>query len=376
MVVRVRELTNEEGNKLRRIVRHGQDAIEVKRAQVILASAQGASPPKISEIALMSEDYIRELIHAFNEHGFAMLKPKWGPGRPPKFSDEQRRALVDLATSRPRELDLPYAEWSLSRLREQAIARGIVPSISEEWLRVILHESEVSHQSIRTWKESDDPEFAKKKRRIEWLVNQPHNPPVVLSADEIGPIQLIPQRGEGWFPERHPGTIPAEYSKEFGTTYYFLGLNVYHQRLTGRVYRTKHSVNWLEFLKELRAPYPPDQLVWLIQDGSSTHWTRAVRQWATENRVVLISSPTNASWLNPVECHAGDIQRLALPGTEFSTVDAVGTALDRAVAYRNAERKARGKRFRDTVRGDRRRRAKIPIWKRALRTQLRSWPRH
>ena len=48
MVVRVREISDEEGNKLRRIVRHGQNAIEVKRARVIMASAQGFTPPKIS----------------------------------------------------------------------------------------------------------------------------------------------------------------------------------------------------------------------------------------------------------------------------------------------------------------------------------------
>jgi len=253
MVIRVRDLINEEGNKLRGIVRHGQEAIEVKRAQVILASAQGFSPPKISQIALMSEDYIRELIRAFNEHGMAMLKPKWGPGRPSKFTDEQRKALVELATSRPRELDLPYAEWSLSRLREEAIKRGVVPSISEEWLRVILHEADVSHQSIRTWKQSTDPQFEKKKRLIEWLTDQKHNPPIVLSVDEIGPIQLIPHGGGGWFPRGLPGRIPAEYSKKYGTTYYFLGLNVFHQELWGRVYRTKHSVNWLEFLQGLRS---------------------------------------------------------------------------------------------------------------------------
>lgn len=88
MIVRVRPLINEEGNKLRRIARHGQDATEVKRAQVIMASTQGASPSKISEIALLGEDYIRELIYAFNEDRFAMLKRKWGPGRPPKFTEE------------------------------------------------------------------------------------------------------------------------------------------------------------------------------------------------------------------------------------------------------------------------------------------------
>ena len=365
MVIRVRDLINEEGNKLRGIVRHGQEAIEVKRAQVILASAQGFSPPKISQIALMSEDYIRELIRAFNEHGMAMLKPKWGPGRPSKFTDEQRKALVELATSRPKELDLPCAEWSLSRLREEAIKRGVVPSISEEWLRVILHEADVSHQSIRTWKQSTDPEFDKKKRLIEWLTDQKHNPPIVLSADEIGPIQLIPHGGDGWFPEGRPGRIPAEYSKKYGTTYYFLGLNVFHQELWGRVYRTKHSVNWLEFLQGLRSAYPTDQWVYIIQDNASTHWTEAVRHWACAHRTVLVPSPTKASWLNPVECHAGDIQRLALPGQQFTTVEEVGRVLDAAVTYRNMERKERGKTFRDTVRADRRRRAKVPVWKRA-----------
>jgi transposase len=362
MVVRVRELSIEEGQKLRRIIRHGREPIEVKRAQVILASAQGASPPKISIIALMSEDYIRSLIHAFNQHGMAMLKPKWGPGRPPRFTEADRKKLVDLALSRPRDMGLPYAQWSLSRLREQAMKQGIVESISEEWLRVLLHEDEVSHQSIRTWKTSPDPEFAKKKRRIERLTDLTHNPPVVLSMDEIGPIQLVPHGGEGWFRERRPGRIPAEYKRQFGTVYYFLSLNVFHQRLEGRVYRTKHARNWMRFLPQVRRRYPADQEIHLIWDGASNHWTPEIRAWARRNRVHLVPTPTHASHLNPVECHAGDLQKLALSGQEFTTPREVGRALDRAVTYRNRERKIRGKRFRDTVRKNHRVRAKRPIW--------------
>lgn len=372
MVVRVRDLTDEEGNKLRRIVRHHQSAIEVKRAQVILASAQGFTPPKIAVIALMSEDYVRTLIKAFNEHGFAMLQPKWGPGRPSRFSDDQRKALVDLALSRPKDLGLPYAQWSLSRLREEAMKRGLVDSISEEWLRVILHESEVSHQSLRTWKESPDPEREVKKRYIERLTRMPHNPPVVLSGDEIGPIQLIPQGGSGWFPTGLPGRIPAEYHKEFGTTYYFLMLNVYHQQLSGQVAPTKHAVRWLEFLKEERAKYPDDQLVYIIQDGLSSHWTPEIRWWAGHHNVVLVPSAKHASWMNPVETHARDIEELALPGTNFTTVAEVGEALDAAVEYRNDERIRRGKRFRDTVRANRRHQARIPVWLRTTKPRVTS----
>ena len=369
MVIRVREISDDEGNRLRRIVRHGQSAIEVKRAQVILASAQGFTPPKIAVIALMSEDYVRQLIHAFNLHGFSMLKPHWGPGPKAKFTDDQRERLVALATSRPKDLGLPYTQWSLSRLREEAIQRGIVPSISEEWLRVILHESEVSHQNLRTWKRSTDPEREVKKQYIEKLTRMPHNPPVVLSGDEIGPIQLIPQGGSGWFPEGRPGRIPAEYHKEYGTTYYFLMVNVYHQQLSGQVAPTKHAWRWLEFLKEERAKYPVDQPVYIIQDGLSSHWTPEVRAWARRNNVVLVPTATHASWMNPVETHAKDIEELALPGSEFTTVPDVGEALDRAVAYRNEERKRRGKRFRDTVRKDKRRLSNVPLWLRTTKPE-------
>ena len=110
MVPRVRDLTLEEGQKLRRIVRHGQNAIEFKRTQIILASYQGNTPPRIALIALAREDYIRGVIRAFNEHGMALLRPQWGPGRPPKFTDDQRKALVALALSRPRDLGLAYAQ--------------------------------------------------------------------------------------------------------------------------------------------------------------------------------------------------------------------------------------------------------------------------
>ncbi|NNN18067.1 MAG: hypothetical protein HKL79_06890, partial [Thermoplasmata archaeon] len=111
--------------------------------------------------------------------------------------------------------------------------------------------------------------------------------------------------------------------------------------------------------------YPPDQVVYIVQDGLSSHWTQEIRWWARLNNVVLVPTATHASWQNPVETHARDLEELALPGTHFTSVPEVGDALDAAVAYRNAERVRRGKRFRDTVRENRRHQAKTPIWRRA-----------
>ena len=100
---------------------------------------------------------------------------------------------------------------------------------------------------------------------------------MVRRGDEIGPIQRIPLSGSGWFPRERPGRIPAVYRKGPGTTGYFLMRNVYHQQLSGTVYRTKHSANRLKFRKEERAGYPTDEPVYFIQDGRGTHGTPAVR---------------------------------------------------------------------------------------------------
>ncbi len=365
MVLHVRTITNAEGNKLRQIVRHGKDPIEMRRAQAVLASAQGFAPPRIGEIVLMSQDYVRSLIKSFNEEGFEMLKPHWKPGGNRKFTPEQKAKLVSLATSQPKNLRLPFQEWSLRRLKSEAEKRGIVDSISKEWLRIILDENEISFQSVRTWKESKDPEFEKKKERIERLTRKKHNPPVVLSLDEMGPFSLIPHSGRGWFPKTDPGRIPANYHKNEGVRYEYVSLNVYHQILSIKQYENKGGNPWLEFLKGERSKYPLEQRMYVIQDGLSAHWTPDIGRWARRSRVTLVPTATNASWMNPVECHTGDIQKLALDGTDYRNWDDVDRAFLNAVSYRNSERKARGKKFRDTqLTKDGRHKLRRPLWKR------------
>lgn len=74
-----------------------------------------------------------------------------------------------------------------------------------------------------------------------------------------------------------------------------------------------------------------------------------------------LATPTRASHLNPAECDAGDTQKLSLPRQTITTPEGGGEAINAAVAYRNAVRPSRGKWFRDTLRKDRRCRAKLPF---------------
>ena len=165
--VRVREITNVEGNKLLSIVRRGSGSVvRWRRAQMVLWSAQGMDVPQIATIAFTSEDRVREVIHNFNADGFDSLVPKYAGGRPPKFTLPERREIKKIALSRPQDHNLPFSTWSLSKLAEFLVAEGVVDDISHEGLRVLLREEGVSFQVIKTWKQSNDPDFEAKKNRV------------------------------------------------------------------------------------------------------------------------------------------------------------------------------------------------------------------
>ncbi|WP_309223402.1 helix-turn-helix domain-containing protein [Micromonospora sp. CP22] len=56
--------------------------MKLRRAIVVLMSAQGQPAPDIAHLLKVSEDYVRDVIHAFNERGFDALSTKWSGGAP------------------------------------------------------------------------------------------------------------------------------------------------------------------------------------------------------------------------------------------------------------------------------------------------------
>jgi len=143
--VRVREIDNDEGNRLLRMVlRSSGSVVTWRRAQMVLLSAQGMDVPMIAKVTFTSPDRVRDVIHNFNADGFDSLRPKYAGGRPPKFTAEQRAEIKRIALARPADHGLPFSTWSLSKLADFLVAEGVVDDISHEGLRLLLREQGVS----------------------------------------------------------------------------------------------------------------------------------------------------------------------------------------------------------------------------------------
>jgi len=152
-----------EGRRLQGIVRKGRDRIPSRRAQIILASDQGSKVPDIARRFYFSQAHVRTVIKSFNADGFDALAPKYGIGRPAKFSEEQRSLIIETALCPPDLLGQPFTRWSLAKLRDFIIAEHIVHSISIETIRQLLKNAKVKLRRTKTWKECNDPKLASKK---------------------------------------------------------------------------------------------------------------------------------------------------------------------------------------------------------------------
>ena len=163
MCLYVRDIGTAEGRRLQQIVRTGRDRIKVRRAQIVLASAQGSKVPDIARRLYFSSAHVRTVIKAFNAEGFTGLAPKYCGGRPPKFTEEQRSLIIETALCPPDLLGQPFTRWSLAKLRDFIIDERIVDSISIETIRQMLKTAKVKLRRTKTWKECNDPKLASKK---------------------------------------------------------------------------------------------------------------------------------------------------------------------------------------------------------------------
>jgi transposase len=354
--LRVRDISNDEGNRLLRIVRRSSGSVVTwRRAQMVLLSAQGMDVEQIARVAFTSTDRVRDVINNFNDDGFDSLYPRYAGGRPPTFGLSQRQEIKKMALSRPVDHGLPFSTWSLSKLAEFLVAEGVVDDISHEGLRDLLRKEGVSFQVIKTFKQSTDPDYEPKKNRVLELYDiadgkaEPGrlDPMVVLCMDEFGPLNLLPRPGKQWAPvvaRRDPGSPRrrrrrATYTRTQGVRHLFAALDLRTDKMYGHIKVNKNRTTFLAFCRYLRGLYPPEVRIAIVLDNFSPHLStrtdQRVGEWAAANNVELAYVPTNASFLNRIECQFTALRYFTLDGTDHRSHEEQNSMIRRYIAWRN-----------------------------------------
>ena len=334
----VRELDPGEAQRLVKITRTARDRVRLRRAGIVLASLQGRSAAEAAAMFAATAQYAREVIHAFNDKGFAALDPKWSGGRPPKFGPHARGLVCRVARTPPQQAGLPFTTWSLTKLVEHLRAQHRIV-ISTDTVRKILREAGVRWQATKTWKASRDPQFRDKMDRILELYDRSAAGTIpdggrVICVDEFGPLNLQPRPGRGWFPSGRPARLRATYNRYGGVRHMLAALDLASGQLFYRLRDRKRSQEFLAFLRQLRRRFPTGRLH-VVCDNFSPHRKASVAAWCADHDVELVFTPTHASWLNWIESEFTALRYFTLDGSDYPSHTAQEAAIAGYIRWAN-----------------------------------------
>jgi transposase len=320
-------LTSEERAVLEALARSTKSEVRMQtRARIVLAASEGTPSREIGRmlgcttgtVSKWRVRHARSRLAGLDETGNRGAEPKYGPA-------EQKRILAMLDQPPP----AGYGNWT-ARLLARALG-----GIHEQYIWRFLRAQKIDLSGRKSWCESSDPDFVAKAADIVGLYMDPPTNAMVLSVDEKPSIQAL-ERAQGYLklPNGRAMIGQSHDYKRHGTTTLFAALNVATGKVTGRHYKRRRRVEFLDFMNRIVAAYP-DQDIHVILDNLSTHKPKRDLWLARHPRVHFHDTPTHASWLNQIEIWFSILSGKSLAGASFQAVDQLKTHINDFIATYN-----------------------------------------
>jgi transposase len=163
----VRELSDAERQELQAGLR-SREAFTLRRAQILLASAQGQPPALIAARLGCVVGTVRNTIHAFQKEGACCLgEKKRGPKDARPVLDEAKAdPLKAILHQSPRRFGKMRSTWTLDLLADVAFEQQLTPRrLSHEAVRQAVKRLGSGWKRAKQWITSPDPAYARKKKR-------------------------------------------------------------------------------------------------------------------------------------------------------------------------------------------------------------------
>jgi hypothetical protein len=239
-------------------------------------------------------------------------------------------AIKALACELPHEHGRPLSRLSVTDIKREALARGLVASIGETTLWRWLTDDAIRPWRHRSWIFPRDPRFHEKAGRVLdlyaglWEGQRVSAQDCVLSTDEKTSIQARRRLHAPLPPAAHqPMRVEHEYARQ-GAWTYLAAWDVRRAKVHGRCERGGGIAPFERLVEQVmcQEPYRTAPRVFWIMDNGSSHRgqqciQRLARRWPT---IIAVHTPVHASWLNQVEIYFSVIQRKVLTPNDFASL--------------------------------------------------------
>jgi transposase len=304
-------LTEAERTELEGLARSRKTEYRLRqRSRIVLLAAEGIATRAIGRKVGCTTGTASKWRVRYAERGLAGLDETGHRGNAPKYTADATRRMLRVLNLRPPD---GYGRWTGPLI---AKALGDV-DVQHVWR--MLRAQKIDLAACKSWCESNDPDFAAKAAEVVGLYMAPPENAIVISVDEKPSIQAL-ERRQGYLkmPNGRALTGQSHDHERHGTTTLFAALNVATGKVSGRQYKRRRRIEFLDFMNRVVAEHPGRELH-VILDNLNTHKPKDDRWLKRHPNVHFHFTPTKASWLNQVEIWFSILAAKALAGTSFNS---------------------------------------------------------
>jgi transposase len=303
----------------------------VARARIILASAARLSVAEVARHAGVGRPAVWRWQRRFVEAGVEGLlrDASRKPGKAPVPAEVVQQVIALTCAEPPGEA----THWT-----GRAMAGTI--GISLRSVQRIWQAHRLQPHRIRTFKRSNDPDFAAKLDDIVGLYMAPPKHAIVLSVDEKSQIQALDRTQPGLpLKPGKAGSMTHDYVRN-GTTTLFAALNVLEGTVIGRCMARHRHQEFLRFLNAIEGAVPAGKVIHVILDNYGSHKHPKVKAWlARHPRWTFHFTPKSGSWLNAVETFFSALTRRRIRRGSFHSIVDLQAAINRYISAHNDDPK-------------------------------------
>ena len=255
---------------------------QVRRARTVLAIAAGQRTTAVASRLECDVGTVRRTCRRYDDTGVRGLLEGPSdraarPGFPPRAAQ-----IVELACLEPVAKGLHITHWSSEDLARQAVADGIVGSISPRTVRLILDRVDLQPHRTRYWRTTRlDARFKARAEKVLWCYANAER----LARRATGSSAPMRSPTSRCSNGRSAGPSPVSIEqREFdytrhGTVNLLAFLVVHTGRMRAVVLEKNDAANYIPALEEFRRRHRRLRGVYLIHDGGPSHIAGATAEY-------------------------------------------------------------------------------------------------